>query len=176
MIFTMRCDDDIYNDDTCEIWILESTTAPLFFDNLSYWLMWVFLWCLRKFRLKRFCHRERHTNLTPKCTFLMWVQIVAHEVNGPSLQSLTQYLYTLLMPPTWTLRGCMWVRMVSSGAGGAAEEAGPVAWPAGSVALGPVDSWEGGWEMVVLEAMQGFCMRGWDGTGWEYDAAPFKSP
>ena len=57
----------------------------------------------------------------------MWAQIAAHEIDGPSLQSSTQHLYTLLTPPTWTLRGCMWDGMASYGAGETAEEGGPVA-------------------------------------------------
>ena len=78
--------------------------------------------------------------------------MVAHEVDGPSLQPSTQHLYTHLMFWTWIWRGCMWAGMASSRAEGAAGEAGPVAWPAGSETSGPVDSWGGGWEMVVLGA------------------------
>ena len=33
-----------------------------------------------------------------------------------------------------------------------------------------------GWEMVVLEAKWGFFVGGWDGTWWEHNATPFKSP
>ena len=90
------------------------------------------------------------------------------EVDGPSLQSSIRHLYTLLMPLAWILRGCMWARI--------AEEVGPVAWPAGSETLGPVDSWGGGWEMVMLGANGGFFTGGWDGTEWGYDVTPLKSP
>ena len=106
----------------------------------------------------------------------MWAQMVAHEVDGPSLQSSTQHLYTLLVPPTWIQRGCMWAGMASSGAGGAAGEVGPVAWSAGSETSGHVDSWGGGWEMVALGAKQGFFKGGWDGWGWEHDVTLLKSP
>ena len=51
-----------------------------------------------------------------------------------------------------------------SGTGGTAEEAGPIAWPAGSETL------------VKLGARWGFFIGGWDGTGWEYDVTPLKSP
>ena len=86
----------------------------------------------------------------------MLEQMVAHEVDGPFLQFSTQHLYTHLMPPTWIQRGCMWAGMASSGAEGAAGEAGPVAWPAGSETSGPVDSWGGGWEMVTLGQNEAF--------------------
>ena len=94
--------------------------------------------CLRTSGLKKVLHQREHTNLTPKWTFLIWAQIVAREVDGPSLQPSTWHLYTLLMPPTWIWRGCMWGGMASSRAAGAA-------WLAGLETSGPVDSWGGGW-------------------------------
>ena len=58
-----------------------------------------FLWHLRMSRLKKVLLQGEHTNPTPKWTFLTWAQIVAHEVDGPSLQPSTQHLYTCLTPP-----------------------------------------------------------------------------
>ena len=58
-----------------------------------------FLWHLRMSRLKKILPQGEHTNPTPKWTFLTWAQIVACEVDGPSLQPSTWHLYTHLMPP-----------------------------------------------------------------------------
>ena len=58
-----------------------------------------FLWHLRTSRLKEVLPQGEHTNPTPKWTFLAWAQIVAREVDGPSLQPSTQHLYTHLTPP-----------------------------------------------------------------------------
>ena len=136
----------------------------------------VFLWHLSTSRLKKVLSQRGHTNPNPRWTFLTWALMVAHEVDGSSLQPSTQHWYMHFAPPTWTLRGCMWASMSSSGAGVAAEEADTVAWPAGSVASGPVDSWRGDWVMVALGARWGFLMGGWDGAGWGYDVTPFRSP
>ena len=91
----------------------------------------------------------------------MWAQIAAHEVDGPSLQSSTQHLYTLLMPPTWTLRGCMWAMEWPPLELGEQLKR-QVQWPDLQVQRLQV-LWTpegGGWEMVVLEAKQGFFTGG----------------
>ena len=135
-----------------------------------------FLWHLRTSRLKKVLPQRENTSLIPKWAFLTWAQIVACEVDGPSLQPSTWHLYTHLMLPIWIQRGCMWAGMASSEAERAAGEAGPVAWPAASETSGPVDSWGGGWEIVMLGAWWGFLERGRDRRGWECDVTPLKSP
>ena len=73
--------------------------------------------------LKKVLPQREHTNVTPKWTFLTWAQMVACEVDGPSLQPSTQHLHTHLIPqPEFKGAG-----MASSKAEGAAGEAGPVA-------------------------------------------------
>ena len=59
-----------------------------------------FLWHLRTSGLKKVLPQREHANFIPKWIFLIWPQMVVHEVDGPSLQSSTQHLYTHLMPPT----------------------------------------------------------------------------
>ena len=82
----------------------------------------------------------------PKCTLHMYAQIVAHEVDGPPVQPSTQHLYTLLMPPNWRWRGCMWVGRASSEAGETASSTCFTSFAEGSEALGtaPLGSWGDG--------------------------------
>ena len=54
-------------------------------------LLMHFLWCLKMSALKKDLLQSRHTNPTPRCTFLMRAQMAAHEVDGPSLQPSTQH-------------------------------------------------------------------------------------
>ena len=49
----------------------------------------VFLWHLMTSKLKKVLLQRGYTNLTPKCTPHTWALIVAHEVDGPSLQPST---------------------------------------------------------------------------------------
>ena len=58
----------------------------------------------------------------------------------------------------------------------AAEEADTMAWPAGSEASGPVDSWASGWEPGELGIRQDLFTGGWERRGQEYDVTPLKSP
>ena len=83
----------------------------------------------------------------PRCTLHTCAQMVAWEVDGPSLQPLTWHWYTHLMPPSWIQRGCILAGMVSSKAGGTAGETAVIAWSVGSGTSGPVDSWgaDGRW-------------------------------
>ena len=104
-------------------WQFPSAISPF------YKLVWPFLWCWKVSGLKKDLLQRGHTNPTPKCTFGMWAQMVAWEVDGPSLQPSTWHLYTLLMPPSWMQRGCMWAGISSSEAGGTAREADSSAWP-----------------------------------------------
>ena len=200
VIFTVRYlqwdDDDIYNETLMVFmmkhwWYLQMKYEAMtciqmnfkikFFTpspSLCHWWFNYEFFCgaLGHPGLKKVLLQRGHTNLTPKCTFCTWALMVACEVDGPSLQPSTQHWYMCFVPPTWTLRGCMWAGMSSSGAGVAAGEVDTVAWPAGSEASGPVDSWRGDWGMVALGARWGFFMGGWDGAGWGYDATPFRSP
>ena len=171
--WTWRLNHDIYR-----IWILNLLLPHTHFNDSPYSILinMTFLWHLSTSGLKKVLPQREHTNLTPKWTFLTWAQMLAHDVDGPSLQPSTWHLYTHLMPPNWILRGCMWAGMASSTAEGAAGETGPVAWPAASETSGPVDSWGGGWEMVALGAKWGFFKGGWDGRGRECNVTPLKSP
>ena len=77
-----------------------------------------------------------------------------------------------LSTPSWILRGCIWAGMSPTEAGGA----GTVAWPSGSEASGPVDSWGGSWEMEELGTRGDLCNGGWERRRWEYEVTPLKSP
>ena len=101
-------------------WQIPKCYAPI------YKLMWLFLWYLNVSGLKKGFLQRGHTNPTPKCTLHTWVQMVTWEVDGPSLQPSTWHLYTLLMPPNWMQRGCMWAGMSSSKTGGTVKRQTPV--------------------------------------------------
>ena len=106
-----------------------------------YKFMWLFLWCLNVSGLKKDLLQRGHTNPTPKCTLCTWVQMVAQEVDGPSLQPSTWHLYTLLMPPNWIQRGCMSAGISPSKTEVAVEEVDSRACSAGTEASGSLDSW-----------------------------------
>ena len=129
-----------------EFWTFTPFPSPL----ITSILIMIFLWCLKTSRLKKVLLQSGHTNPTPRCTFLTWVQIAALEVDGPSLQPSTWHWYTHLVPPSWILRGCIWASMLPSGAGVAAGGADTVVWPIGSETSGLVDSWGGCWETEEL--------------------------
>ena len=74
-------------------WQFQAATSPF------YKLISPFLWLQKESGLKKDLQQRGHTNPTPICTFCMWAQMVAQEVEGPSLQPSTWHLYTLLMPP-----------------------------------------------------------------------------
>ena len=151
-------------------WQFPSAISPF------YKLVWPFLWHWKVSGLKKDLLKRGHTNPTPKCTFHMWAQIVAWEVDGPSLQPSTWHLYTLLMPPSWMQRGRMWAGISSSEAGGTAREADSTAWSAGAETSGPVDSWGSRWETVVVGAWWTFLGGGEDMSREECDIAPLRSP
>ena len=106
----------------------------------------------------------------------MCMEIVAWEIDGPSLQPSTQHQYTHLMPPSWMQRGCIWVGMAFSEAGGATGETAFIAWSAGSETSGPVDSWGGRWEMVAEGVQQTFLWGGGAGDTEECNIGPLRSP
>ena len=117
-----------------------------------------------------------------KYTLCTCVQIVACEVDGPSVQPSTWHLYTLLTPPNWIERGWMLVERASSEAGEAAGVAASdccsTILVAGLEALGvtPIGSWRGRWEIVVDGAWQAF-LRGSGAEDMEgCDIAPPRGP
>ena len=63
-----------------------SATCPI------YIFKWPFLWHLKVSGLKKDLLQRGHTNPTPKCTFCTCAQMVAWEVDGPSLQPSTWHL------------------------------------------------------------------------------------
>ena len=96
----------------------------------------------------------------PKCTLHMCVQMVAWEIDGPSLQPAIWHLYTLLMPPNWMQRGCILAGISPSKTEGAVEEVDSSACSAGPGTSGSLDSWEGRWEMVADGVWQAFFWGG----------------
>ena len=134
------------------------------------------MWCLNVSGLKKDLLQRVHTNPTPKCTLHMWVQMVAQEVDRPSLQPSIWHLCTLLMPPNWILRGCMSAGITPSKTEGAVEEVDSSACSAGTEASGFLDSWGGRWEMVERGAWQDF-LGGYEVVGREEcKTAPLRSP
>ena len=57
------------------------------------------MWCWKVSGLKKDLLQEGHINPTPKCTLHTCVQMVVHEVDGPSLQPSTWHWYTHLTIP-----------------------------------------------------------------------------
>ena len=98
---------------------------------------------------------------------------------------LTAPLYSLqpsiLMPPNWRWRGCMWVGRATSEAGEAAAETGSNAcfssFAAGSETSGTASpgSWGGGWEIVVDGVWQTFLDWGWAKDMEGCNVAPLRS-
>ena len=66
--------------------------------------MWPFLWHLNVSGSKKDLLQRGHTNPTCKCTLHTCVQMVAQEVDGPSLQPSTWHLYILLTPPQLNMK------------------------------------------------------------------------
>ena len=142
------------------IWLncLPSTilTVPWDMGQYSHYLQikMTFLVVLESVWVEEWFATRGTTNPTAKCTMHTCVQIVACEVDGPSLQPSTWHLYTLLMLPNWIWRGCMLVGRASSEAGEVAREAASntcsIICVTDSEASGvtPVGSWGGGWETV----------------------------
>ena len=145
-------------------------TTPLFTGSYDS------LWCQKVSWLKKDLLQEGHTNPTPKCTLHTFAEMVAHEVDGPSLQPSTWHLYTHLTPPSWMWRGCILAGITSSEAGSTAGEADCIAWPAGSETSGPVDSWRGRWGTMVDGVWQTFL---WGGEAKDVEGCntgPLRSP
>ena len=172
-IIQMRMNITIKNDTTPYPPFIDKT---LMCHSPIYRFMWLFLWCLNVSELKKDLLQRGHTNPTPKCTLHTWVQMVPHEVDGPSLQPSTWQLYTLLMPSNWIQRGCMSAGISPSKTEGAVEEVDSSAWSAGTEASGSLDSWGGRWEMVEEGAWQDFLGGGEDVGREECNTAPLRSP
>ena len=172
-IIQMRMIITIKSDITPTHYLLTKTLKYYF---PTYKFTWLFLWQLNMSGLKKDLLQRRHTNHTPKCTLCMWVQMVAQEVDGPSLQPSTWHLYILLMPPNWIWRGCMLAGIAPSKTEGAVEEMDSSACLVGMEASGSLDSWGGRWEMVEEGAWQDFLGGGEDVGREECDTAPLGSP
>ena len=86
---------------------LPNTTSPI------YIFKWPFLWHLKVSGMKKDLLQQGHTNPTPKCTLCMYAQMVAQEVDGPSLQPSTWHQYTCLTPPKLNTKGLHVVRNLS---------------------------------------------------------------
>ena len=126
--------------------------------------------------LKKNLLQRGHTNLSPKCTLQTSAQMVAWEVDGPSLQPSTWHWYTLLMPPNWMQRGCTLAGISPSKTEGTVEEADSSACPAGTEASGSLNSWRGGWDMVEEGAWWVLLGGGEDVGRKECNTSPLKSP
>ena len=124
---------------------IDTTPHPPFIDKLPSAMPLFTDWCDSSCGawmsgLKKDLLQREHTNPTPKWTLCMWAQMVALEVDGPSLQPSTWHWYMLLMPPNWMHRGYMLAGISPSNTEGTVEEVDSSACSAGTEASGSLDS------------------------------------